>query len=116
MGKGCPLLLTAVLAFPVIGSASCKSGPTAATTMGVVALTGSVTSSTGVRIEGARLVILDGANAGRVTITDSAGRYEYLGLAPSNANVRVSADGYREDATGVYIDGRTTLSFVLDPS
>jgi Carboxypeptidase regulatory-like domain len=108
--------LIAVLVFPLVVSASCGSGPTAPMTTGVVALTGSVTSSTGVRIVGARLVILDGANAGRVTTTDSVGWYEYLGLAPSNANVRVSADGYREDAAGVYIDGRTTLSFVLDLS
>jgi len=45
-------------------------------------------------IDGARVTITDGPNAGRTMVADSVGRYLFAGLIPSNFTVTVTADGY----------------------
>ncbi len=89
--------------------------PVTVTPAATIALTGTVTSTAGGNISGATVRILDGANAGRSTSTNSAGAYRFDGLTPANGNLAASATGYGEARAGLYIDGQSTQNFRLQP-
>jgi hypothetical protein len=80
---------------------------------GLVPLAGTVFSSSGSRIGGATIRILDGANAGRTTTSDGTGLYGFTGLTVGNANLSANATGFTQSILGVFIDGRNVLNFTL---
>lgn len=78
-----------------------------------VSLTGTVSNSSGERIPGAIVTILDGENAGKRTGTTSNGEYQFDGLTAANGNLSATATFYAEQRGGLYIDGTNTLNFTL---
>ena len=77
-----------------------------------VSLTGVVISSTGDRITGATLKVLDGANAGR-TATSTDGNYRFENLAVGNANLSANGSGFSQTIKGLFINGAVALDFAL---
>jgi hypothetical protein len=93
------------------------AAPSPGPTPGGVALSGIVTSATsGVRISGATVAILDGPNAGRQGTSNSNGEYRIDGLTSSNANASANAAGYTEGRAGTFINGTNVLNFALQPT
>ncbi len=84
----------------------------AGATSSKVPLTGSVKTTTGVKIDGATVRIADGPNAGR-TASCTDGAYQFDNLSVGNANVFATATGFLEQGKGVYINGANTLDFAL---
>lgn len=79
-------------------------------------LAGNVSASgAGTPIAGATITVLDGADAGRTTTTNTSGGYRFDGLRTGNANLSATATGYEESRAGVYIDGTNSLDFELRP-
>lgn len=88
--------------------------PAPTPTPSTVSLTGNVTvTGTSVRLGGATVRILDGANAGRSTTTDTNGQYRFDGLQPDNGNVSATASGWEEARAGTFINGTNTLNFTI---
>ena len=79
------------------------------------ALGGTVSNTNGQRIGGARILVLDGPNAGQSVEANGNGEYRFASLTISNANLSANASGYLEDRRGVFIDGTNTLNFTLAP-
>jgi hypothetical protein len=69
-----------------------------------------VDDSTGVPIAGAH-VLLPGTK--RTTRTDSAGRYEFAGLAPETTLVMVAAPGFATDSTTVAVRNRLVVNLEI---
>ena len=76
-------------------------------------MTGTVTATDAGRLSGATVTVLDGANAGRSTTTNSNGEYRLDSLTQGNANVAAVATGYQEARLGVFVNGTNTLNFTL---
>jgi PKD repeat protein len=79
------------------------------------ALSGTVSNTSGQRIGGARITVLDGPNSGQSVETNGNGEYRFDSLTIANANFSANASGYLEDRRGVRIDGTSTLNFTLTP-
>ena len=82
-------------------------------TRAMVPLGGSVESSTGARIAGATVTVLDGTNAGETAVTNDAGDYLFASLTAGNANFQATATGYAEDRRGTLVNGTASLNFTL---
>lgn len=117
------LTLVAVL----LATAGCHHGspaaPTPASTTSsqstspqpsTVALIGTVTAMSGDPVTGAKLTILDGPYAGRLTTSADDGDYRFENLMPGNVNVSAIADGFLEHRSGVFVNGTNTLKFTLE--
>jgi hypothetical protein len=83
------------------------------TTVPPVSLTGFITAQSGSQVLDATVTILDGPNALRFARTNFSGEYRFDGLVPGNANLSAVKNGYEERRGGLYIDGTSTLNFVL---
>jgi hypothetical protein len=79
-------------------------------------LTGTVSSTTGQRIGGATVTVIDGPDAGRSTVANGSGEYRFDSLTISNANFRATASGFGEDRRGTFVNGTNTLNFTLAPA
>jgi PKD repeat protein len=79
-------------------------------------LTGTVSSTTGQRISGATVAALDGPDAGRSAVTNASGEYRFESLTMANMNFRANASGYNENRAGTFVNGTSTLNFVLSPA
>jgi carboxypeptidase family protein len=60
----------------------------------VVAMKGTVSDGAFRAIAGARIEVLDGAQAGATTITDSRGEFSFWGTIEDNTRFRATSDGY----------------------
>ena len=67
-------------------------------------------------IDGARVEVVNGANAGRATTTDSAGRYALDDLASGSFRLRASAASYDAGEQGVAVPANPQADFVLRKS
>ena len=67
-------------------------------------------------LAGARVTILDGANAGKGATSDARGEYQIAGVVNGGYTVSVTLAGYVSVARPVGIDGNTTLNLRLDPT
>jgi len=82
-------------------------------TRATVPLGGSVEASTGERIVGATVTILDGVNVGETAVTNTNGDYRFAALVSGNVNFKASATGYADDRRGILVDGLVSLNFAL---
>ena len=67
-------------------------------------------------IAGARVLFLDGPNAGRNVTTNAAGEFRFDGVVAGNANLSVTAPGYLEVRAGLFVGRQAGLQFVLAPA
>jgi len=80
------------------------------------ALSGHVTSeATGANVAAATVSVVDGANAGRTTTTDSNGNYTMLNLAASSFTLSVSAMAYIAATRPVSLSANATADVALLP-
>jgi len=110
----CPLL---VMSIACSGSKN-NSTPTTPTpnptpTPTTFTLSGTVTDTSSAPINGARVVVADGINAGRSTTASSTGAFTFTGLQASGMTVNASADGYVTQGQGVTLTSNQTLNFRL---
>jgi PKD repeat protein len=77
------------------------------------ALSGTVSSTTGQRIGGAQITVLDGPNMGQSVETNGNGEYRFESLTIAEVNFRANASGYLEDRRSTRVDGTNTLNFAL---
>lgn len=78
-----------------------------------VSLGGFVAATTGERIPGVTITILDGPNAGRTTGTTATGDYQFDGLTRGTGNVSATHVFYNETRAGAAIDGTSALNFTM---
>lgn len=106
--------LPLALALAVLVSACGKDEPSPTTPPPtLVGLTGTVAATTAGPVASATVKILDGANAGTTTTTNSTGQYTFTNLIRGNANLSATATIYDEVILGVFIDGTNTLNFTF---
>ena len=67
-------------------------------------------------IAGARVLFLDGPNAGRSVTTNAAGEFRFDGLVEGNANLSATAPGYLEARGGLFVDRQAGVQFRLAPT
>lgn len=79
----------------------------------LVSMTGIVQAVGGARLSGATVTILDGANAGRTTTTNSNGEFVFGDLQRGDANLSARAPNYDEVRGGFNIDGTRNPTFTL---
>ena len=79
----------------------------------LVPIGGSVETSTGERIVGATITVLDGVNVGETAVTNANGDYRFAELASGNVNFKATATGYDEDRRGILVNGTDSLNFTL---
>lgn len=104
------------LALLVISLAACSDNDSTPTNPGpppLVGLTGTVTATNAGTIAGATIRILDGANVGQSTTTNSTGQYTFANLTQGNANLSANATIYDQVILGVNINGTNTLNFIF---
>jgi PKD repeat protein len=89
--------------------------PTPTPTPTTAMLTGTVSSSTGQRLAGARVTVLDGPNTGQSVLANGTGEYRFDSLAIANMNFGATASGYLEARAGTFVNGTNTINFVLAP-
>ena len=65
------------------------------------------------RIAGAKVEFVDGANAGKSAITNDNGFYSMTGLAPGGFTVRASAAGFHEESRGITLTSNLVTDFSL---
>ena len=76
-------------------------------------LAGVVSDDTGRGIAGARVEVLNGANAGVASTTDVTGAYAMARLLPDSFRVRASADGYDSGEQSVTVTANARADFTL---
>ena len=96
-------------------SPSIAPAPSPSPTPGTVSLTGTVASSSGARLSGATVTVLDGANSGRTAVTSSNGEFRFDNMQAGNANFSARAIGFFEGTRGIFVDGVAMLNFTLAP-
>jgi hypothetical protein len=80
-----------------------------------VVLIGTVYAAASSRvIQDVRVQIVDGANAGRETLTNGAGHYEFADLMPGTMTLQFSSSGYLDLRRTELIRADTTLEVRLD--
>ncbi len=82
-------------------------------------LTGTVTETaphSTTPLNGARVEIIDGANQGKFSLTDSKGQYQITTVLAGSFNVRASLDGYDNTTKLITLNANTTLAFALNPT
>lgn len=77
-------------------------------------LTGTVSNTSGQRIGGATVTVLDGPDTGKSATADSNGVYKFDLIIIGNANFAATASLYSEDRRGVHVNGTNTLNFTLE--
>jgi hypothetical protein len=82
-------------------------------TRATVSLRGEVRSSSGDRISGATITVLDGPDKDKTATTNANGDYSFSSLAAGDTNFAASATGYTENRRGVAVNGTNTLNFTL---
>jgi hypothetical protein len=97
------------------GSPAAPSTPTP-TTPTTFTLSGHVTSTAGAAIASATVRIVDSANAGRSTTTDSGGSYSLTGLQVAGFTVNATATNYQPLGHSVVLTSNQTVDFVLTPT
>jgi Carboxypeptidase regulatory-like domain len=115
--KFCTIVLLATLA------AACGSSPSAPSSttpppqqQQTFTLRGQVTSTAGGPVNGARVAVSDGPNAGKSTTSDGAGNYAIASLMPSGFTVNITATYFFATAKPVTLSGGDqTLNVQLDP-
>jgi carboxypeptidase family protein len=75
-------------------------------------LSGTVVETAG-PVSDMQIDVLDGLNAGRAAMTDSAGRYTMSGLRASSFQLRASKSGYLRTERSVSLDANTTLDLTV---
>src|SRR5689334_10028417 len=101
----CSLALTFAILAPTLGAQDTTHAPTPGRIRGRV-----LEDSTGKPIVGAEVLLPKLAKSVR---TDSAGRYDFAGLAPESTTVFVRALGYLPDSTVVAVRNRVIISLEL---
>lgn len=77
-------------------------------------LSGTITDqATNAGLEGARVEILNGANAGKATTTDRSGAYTLTGLASDTFRMRASAAGYDYGEQNITLTGNMRADMAL---
>jgi hypothetical protein len=77
-------------------------------------LSGTITDqATNASLEGARVEILNGANAGKAATTDRSGAYTLTGLASDTLRMRASAPGYDAGEQNITITGNMRADMAL---
>lgn len=110
-------LVVAMLLTIACGSDRSPTGPSSAPPPSVpTTLIGTVTSSSGSRIDGAAIRGMDGSNSGRSATTNAAGEYRFDGISSGNTNFSATAPGHLEDRRGltIVISQTNTLNFTLE--
>jgi len=95
------------------GNPASPTGPTAAAT--TFTLSGQVTSSSGGAVAGATIRVVDGPNAGRSTVSDTAGGYSLSALTKSGFTLNVSAPNFSPTSMGVTLTSNQVLNVPLSP-
>ncbi len=109
-------VLLVVLAAGALVHAACSSdtGPSLQPAQRVL-LAGTVYAAASQRvIQDVRVQIVDGANAGRETFTDGAGRYQFSNLMAGAMTLQFSSSGYLDLRRTENIHADTTLEVRLD--
>ena len=78
-----------------------------------VSLSGMVQNSSGARLNGATVTVLDGPNKDLTAQTNSNGDYVFSSLTAGNVNLSASATGYTSGSAGVSMTGNTSVNFTL---
>ena len=84
----------AVFAIALFAADACIKRSSLAPGDGPWSLSGTITSLSGGRIAGARLMVLDGPNRDVQTTTDAAGRYAFQSLERGRFSVLIEASGF----------------------
>lgn len=107
----------AVLTASLVAGCSGQSSPASPSTPDVRQwrLSGLVRAA-GVPVNGARLTIQDGPNAGRAASTDSTGRYVFEALEQSGFTLHTVLSGFDADTRGVTLTSNTLLDIALQPA
>lgn len=71
-------------------------------------------SAAGDPLEGARVEILDGPDAGSSATTDGEGRYTLAGVAASTVTIEASKEGFASVSKQVTVEAGTTVDFALE--
>ena len=115
------LLLLSVVAGMSCGGSDSPTNPTPPPPPppSTFTLSGGVTESeptTGNKIQGATVAVVDGANAGKTATADSAGNYQITNVVAGAFNVKASASGYQDATRPVTVSANTTLTIALNPT
>lgn len=98
-------------------SPSASPGPTPlATTPVLLTLSGVVTDDAGGPVGAAIVTVVDGLNAGKAAITDSAGRYSLTDLSAGGFSIRVRRDGFDDHVQGVTLTSASSVDVSLSRS
>jgi len=125
---GAPLALAIILSFVAsCGKQNTPTGPTAVTTSqttpgpatgnnpGNVAITGTVSATTGAPIAAARVEITSGNQANQAATTDASGQYTLPNLRPGAISLRISAFAYVTQTKDLTCDGNQVANVSLAP-
>jgi len=82
-------------------------------TASVFSVCGTVRATNNTPINGARIEILDGANAGKAVDSDAAGAYCIANVQPGSFTVRARKSDYTTQDQGVSVTANATLNFSL---
>jgi len=74
-----------------------------------------VANTAGAPVNGARVLVVDGPNAGLAVTTNVNGSYRFETLSIANMNFSANATGYQEDRRGTFVNGTNGLNFTLTP-
>jgi len=104
-------------ALVLLALVSCgRSGPTGPDRAVQFALSGSITSTTGGAIAGARVEVTAGRDAGRSVDADAGGRYRLSALSAGTLTVRASAAGFGPVEQTLTLSTDRTLDLTLAPA
>ena len=108
-------LLIAVAAGACGGDSGGPTQPSPQPGPATFTLSGTVTdTTTGRGLEGASVVVVDGANANKSALTDGAGHYT-LTLTSGGFTARATRQYYTEQSQGVTLTANTSKDFALTP-
>src|SRR6185503_19960193 len=74
-----------------------------------------VSNTAGAPLNGARVAVIDGPNAGLSVLTNANGSYRFETLSIANMNFSGTATDYLEARAGTFVNGTNGLNFVLTP-
>lgn len=74
-----------------------------------------MSNTAGAPLNGARVAVIDGPNAGLSVLTNANGSYRFETLSIANMNFSATATDYLEARAGTFVNGTNGLNFVLTP-